>query len=262
MGILYAILLGLIQGLTEFLPISSSGHLLLFEHIFGITEGNLFFNILLHIASLLAVIIVMRKELWEIIKHPFNQKTWTLLLSCVITVVVVLFLNGNTDKFTTIGYLGFGFLISSILIFVTQLIGKKRNDLTEKRKISYLDAAIIGVVQGFATLPGISRSGSTICTSLLLGNDRRESANFSFLSSIPIILGAMVFEIMKGDVGEISNISAISCIAGFITSFIVAYFSIKLMYRVIEKGNWLWFSIYLFILALFVLLNQYVFMWF
>jgi len=262
MGILYAILLGLIQGLTEFLPISSSGHLLLFEHIFGINEGNLFFNILLHMASLLAVIIVMRKELWEIIKNPFNQKTWTLLVSCVITVVVVLFLNGNTDKFTTIGYLGFGFLISSMLIFITQHIGKKTNYLTEKQKIGYLDAMIIGVVQGFATLPGISRSGSTICTSLLLGNNRKESANFSFLSSIPIILGAMVFEIIKGDVGEISNISAISCIVGFITSFIVAYFSIKLMYRVIEKGNWLWFGIYLFILALFVILNQYVFMWF
>ena len=260
MSILYAIILGVIQGLTEFLPISSSGHLLLFEHIFGISEGNLFFNILLHIASLLAVIIIMRKEVWELIKNPFCVKTWTLISSCIVTIIVVLFLSNSMDKFTTIGYLGFGFLFSSLLMFITHIIGKKREMGILKTKISYLDALIIGLMQGVATLPGISRSGSTICTSLLLGNDRKESANFSFLCSIPIIIGAMVFEILKGDFNSISNISAISCVLGFISSFIVAFFSIKLMFKVVEKSNWLLFSIYLFILSIFVLLNQYVFM--
>ena len=262
MGILYAIILGVIQGLTEFLPISSSGHLLLVEHIFGITEGNLFFNILLHLASLLAVVIIMRKEIWAIIKNPFSMKSISIVLSCIITMLVVLFLSKNMDKFTTIGSLGFGFLISSILILLTYVISKKHKRMILKNKIGYIDACIIGIVQGFATLPGISRSGSTICTSLLLGNERRESANFSFLSSIPIILGAMLFEILKGEATIVSNISATSCILGFLASFIVAYFSIKLMYKVVEKSNWLWFGIYLFILSIFVLLNQYVFMWF
>lgn len=260
MGIIYAIILGILQGLTEFLPISSSGHLLLAEHIFGITEGNLFFNILLHMASLLAVVIIMRKEIWEMIKHPFSTKSLSLILSCFVTVIVVLFLSKNMDSFTTIGYLGYGFLISSVLLFVTHIIGNKRKNTLLKKQIGYIDGAIIGLVQGFATLPGISRSGSTICTSLLLGNDRKESASFSFLSSIPIIIGAMLFELLKGDISSVSNISATSCILGFLASFIVAYISIKIMYKVVEKSNWLWFSIYLFVLAIFVLLNQYVFM--
>lgn len=259
MGIIYAIILGIIQGVTEFLPISSSGHLLLFEHVFGISDGNLFFNILLHIASLLAVLIVMRKEVLELIKHPFSFKSLTLLCACIITIIVVLFLGKSTDKFTTIGYLGFGFLISSILIFTTYLVEKKRK-LILKQNIGFLDSLLIGFVQGLATLPGISRSGSTICTSILLGNDRKESADFSFLCSIPIIIGAMVFEFINGDVIEFKNISAISCIIGFITSFIVAFFSIKLMYKVVKRGKWLGFSIYLLILSIFVLLNQYVFM--
>jgi len=164
-------------------------------------------------------------------------------------------------KFTTIGYLGFGFLISSVLIFLTYIYRHRKNSVRLKNNIGYIDALIIGLVQGFATLPGISRSGSTICTSILLGNDRKESANFSFLSSIPIIIGAMIFEIVNGDIDTVNNISAISCIFGFIASFIVAFFSIKLMYKVVNNGNWLWFSVYLFVLAVFVLLNQYVFMW-
>jgi len=261
MGVLYALILGIVQGLTEFLPISSSGHLLLIEHIFGITEGNLFFNILLHIASLLAVVIIMRKEIVNLLKRPFSKKVGTLLLSCVITVVVVLFLS-CVDKFTTISYLGFGFLISAILLLVTHIMANKQKKLSLKSEIGYLDAAIIGVIQGIATLPGISRSGSTICTSLLLGNSRKSSANFSFLISIPIIIGAMVFELIKGDFNATINISAISCIIGFVASFVVALLSIKLMLKVIEKGKWLWFSIYLFILSMIVLLNQYIFMWF
>ena len=126
MSILYALILGIVQGLTEFLPISRSGHLLLIEHIFGITEGNLFFNILLHIASLLAVVIVMRKEILELLKKPFSKKVGNLFWSCFITVLVVLFLSNSMDKFTTVGYLGFGFLISAGLLLITHLTNNKQ----------------------------------------------------------------------------------------------------------------------------------------
>ena len=262
MSIIYAIILGIVQGITEFLPISSSGHLLLLEYLFGIEEGNLFFNVLLHLASLLAVIIVMRKEILELIKKPFSRKTYTLILACLCSVLVVIFLSGNMDKFTAIGYLGFGFLFSSILLFLTFLMGKKKNIPINKNQISYVDSIIIGITQGLATLPGVSRSGSTICSSLLLGNSREESVNFSFLLSIPIIVGALFFELLKGDFNQISNISAVSCIVGFVSSFIVALFGLKLMKKVLKNKSWLWFSIYLFVLAVFVLMNQYVFMWF
>lgn len=262
MTILQAIILGIVQGLTEFLPISSSGHLLLVEHVFGISEGNLFFNILLHIASLLAVIIVMRKEIWELIKRPFSKQTLSVIYCSIITVIVVLLLSFSMDKFTSIGYLGFGFLISAVLILFTYILGKRKNTHGSlKRDIGYIDSIIIGLVQGFATLPGISRSGSTICTALLLGNDRTKSANFSFIISIPIIIGAMLFEILKGGSESVIQVPAISSIIGFFVSFVVAVFSIKLMNKVVHKGSWLGFSIYLFILSLVVLLNQYVFMW-
>jgi len=133
MNILESIILGIIQGLTEFLPISSSGHLLLMEHIFGINEGNLFFNILLHVASLLAVIIVLRKEIIEIVKNPFSKNVGTIIVSCIVTVIVVLFLSVSTDKFTSIGYLGVGFFISAILILIThiQSNSKKRFKLNK-----------------------------------------------------------------------------------------------------------------------------------
>ena len=262
MSLIYAIVLGFIQGITEFLPISSSGHLLLFEHIFGINEGNLFFNILLHLASLLAVVIVMRRELFELIKKPFSKQTLSVVVCSVVTVLIVLLLSFTMDKFTSLGYLGFGFFASAILIFVTHVASKRsEKSVITKQDISYADAIIIGITQGLATLPGISRSGTTICTALLLGNSKESSANFSFVISIPIIIGAMIFDIIKEGGDIVCNISAVSCIAGFVVSFFMALLSIKLMYKIIKNKSWIGFSIYLFVLSIFVLLNQYVFMW-
>ena len=262
MSLLYAIILGVVQGLTEFLPISSSGHLLLVEYFFGIEEGNLFFNILLHLASLLAVIVVMRKELWEMIRRPFSKQTLTIVSCCYVTILVVLILSFTMDKFTSIGYLGFGFFASALLILWTHFKSRynEKHDII-KKEISFTDSVIIGITQGIATLPGVSRSGTTISTALILGNEKEKSANFSFLISIPIILGALIFDIIKEGGKSFASISAINCIAGFIASFIMALLSIKWMYNIIKKRSWLGFSIYLFILSVFVLLNQYVFMW-
>jgi len=261
MSLIHAIILGIVQGLTEFLPISSSGHLILLEHIFGVEEGNLFFNILLHLASLLAVIIVMREEIVELLKRPFSKFVWTMITCCLISVGVVLFLNIFTNEFASIGYLGFGFFASAILILFTHIKSKRSQNKLLKTEIGYVDAIIIGVAQGLATLPGISRSGTTISTALLLGNERESSARFSFLISIPIIIGAMVFDIVKEGAVIATNISAINCIAGFIASFLMAIVSIKWMYSIIKNKSWLGFSIYLFALSIIVLLNQYVFMW-
>ncbi len=259
MTLIEAIILGIVQGLTEFLPISSSGHLLLVEYLFGIQEGNLFFNILLHIASLLAVVIVMRKELMKMIKNPFSKQSKSIVLCCFVTIVIVLLLNFTIDKFTSVAYLGFGFFISAIVILITHVRSKKTYQKNKAYGIDYKDSIIIGIAQGFATLPGISRSGSTITTAILIGNNKEESANFSFLISIPIIVGALIFDILKEWTETIANVSAINCIVGFVVSFFMALVSIKWMYNIIKKRSWLGFSIYLFILSIIVILNQFVF---
>ena len=125
-----------------------------------------------------------------------------------------------------------------------------------------MDSLVIGIVQGIAVLPGISRSGSTICASLLQGVEREESAKFSFILSIPIIIGAMLFETIDVVRYGFGDVNAISCILGFFASFLTALISVKFMMEIVKKGKWLWFSLYLFLLSIFVLLNNFVFVWF
>lgn len=260
-NVLEAILLGFVQGLTEFLPVSSSGHLILLEHVFGISEGNLFFNVLLHFASLVAVVFLMRKQILELMKRPFSKQVKTIVVSCFITAISVLLLEKVFDKFTSSSYLGFGFLLSAYLLLITHFYSKKQRTI-KKQEIGYLDACLIGVCQGVSVLPGVSRSGTTISTALLLNNNKEKSAEFSFLISIPTIFGAMIYEIIK-DGGKIDfHVSAMSYILGFLVSFVVAILSIKWMINIIKKGRWLIFSVYLFCLSLIVILNQYVFIWF
>ncbi|MBR2909565.1 MAG: undecaprenyl-diphosphate phosphatase [Clostridia bacterium] len=257
MSIIIALFLGLIQGLTEFLPISSSGHLMLFEGLLGLKGSNIFFNLILHFATLLAVVIVFWKDVIELIKHPFGEKMRKIVVATIPTVILALIVKFAIDEFTMVVFLGYGFLVSAVVIFTTFMLQKKQNLLINKN-ISYKQSFIIGLVQGFAVLPGISRSGSTICAGLLQGVDREECAKFSFLISIPVILGGVIFETADGFLNGFGNVLALPSIIGFLVAFIVALFTIKLMMRVVKKGNWLIFAIYLFVLAGFVLLNQYV----
>lgn len=256
MSVLFALILGIIQGLTEFLPISSSGHLLLFEYIFGLKSGDMFFNVLLHFASLLAVVIVFWKDIVILIKNPLSNKTKNIIVATIPTVVIALFIKKFFNDYYLFLFLGFGFLISSFLIFISIML-RKRN---KKNKIlSKKESFVIGIVQGFAVLPGISRSGSTICAGLLQGVNREEAAKFSFLISIPIIIAAMIIELYDAVKIGFCNVSFLNCLVGFLSSFVVAIFSIKLMMKIVRKGNWFLFSVYLFVLSVFVILNQFVF---
>lgn len=259
MSILVALILGIVQGLTEFLPISSSGHLMLVEAIFGIEEGGLFFNVLVHFATLIAVVIVLWKDVVYIIKHPFSRQTGYILSACVPTVIIALIVEKFTDEYMRKTFLGFGFLISALVVFATYFLQRRRNTYSP---LNYKKSIAIGVVQGLAVFPGVSRSASTICSSLMMGVEREEAGKFSFLISIPVIFGGMVFEIADGIKYGFGQINAAACIIGFISAFVVALFTIKLMMRIIKKGNWLGFAIYLILLAIFVILNQYVFMLF
>ena len=260
MTILQAIILGIIQGLTEFLPISSSGHLLLFEGIFGIQNNSMFFNVLLHFASLLAVVIIFWKDIVDLFKHPFSERVKTFIIATIPTIIIALIIEKNFEDFIFTQFLGFCFLISAIVIFITFLLRKKTKN--QVFSVNRKQGFIIGIVQGIAVLPGISRSGSTICAALLQGVEREESAKFSFLLSIPVILGAMLFETVDGIKSGFGNINALACILGFIFSFLVALFTIKFMMKIVKNGNWVWFSLYLFLLSIFVILNNYVFVLF
>ncbi len=259
MAILYALILGLVQGVCEFLPISSSGHLLLLEHIFGITDGSLFFNVLLHFATLVAVIIVFWKDIVWLIRHPLSQETLSVVVATIPTVIIALVVEHFVDEYAMVAFLGFGFLISAIVITLTCILQKRRKTI---QPLGYKNALIIGLAQGVAVFPGISRSASTICTSLMLGVEREQSAKFSFIISLPVILGGMVFEVADGVKSGFGNVNAFACIVGFIAAFLVAIATIKLMMKVVKKGKWWGFALYLFILSAVVILNQYVFMWF
>ena len=271
------ILLAVVQGLTEFLPISSSGHLVLLYNFFGIENNVKLLSILLHVATLLSVLIYYRKEIIILIKNPLCKTNRKIIVTTIFTCLLLLIIKPFIDKSFNGEFLFVFFIITAILLFISDYMADRREILSRTSNfkseniklinnmditnmpITYKQAIIIGLTQGIACFPGISRSGSTIAVSRIIGAE--DSARYSFLISIPIIIGAMLFEILKGGSESVIQVPAISSIIGFFVSFVVAVFSIKLMNKVVHKGSWLGFSIYLFILSLVVLLNQYVFMW-
>ena len=247
MDIFVLCLLGLVQGLCEFLPISSSGHLVLLSNIFGI-EDSLFVSIVLHVATLLAVVIVFRKDLFEMLRHPFSQKSMNIYIATIPTCIIVLILLPIVESSFGGQFLAFSFLISSLLLTFSQRFVVKKNFQTN---FTYKNALIMGIAQGLAVFPGISRSGTTICAGLLSKADKKECAKFSFLMSIPIILLSMVMEIYKIIVGgDTVVVNTFGLMIAFIIAFLVGIVSIKVMMKVTEKANFKWFSLYLLALAL------------
>lgn len=233
---------GLIQGLTEFLPVSSSGHLILFQHLFDMPDDMLLFNILLHVATLCAVLIVFRKKIWQLIRHPLNKTNYCLIISTVITCTLVVIFKDIIDKTFTHKILPITFLVTAIVLFSTTFIKPKDRDVT------YKSSVLAGFAQGIAVIPGLSRSGVTISTMLATGTKREEAAEFSFLMSIPIIIASFVLELITSD--GAFNIDIWPAIVAFIAAFISGILAIKFMLVVIKKVKLYWFSLYLVILAI------------
>ena len=246
MEIFILCLLGLVQGLCEFLPVSSSGHLVLLSELFGV-EDSLFVSIVLHVATLLAVLVVFRKDIWQMIRHPFSAESMNIVIATIPTCVIVLMLMPIVDASFGGSYLAFSFLISACLLLFSQNFAKKKAfQGTFTRK----NALIMGIAQGLAVFPGISRSGTTICAGLLSGGDKKECAKFSLLMSVPIIILSMIMEIVKISLGgQTVAVSPIGMILSFLIAFLVGILSIKVMIKLTEKANFKWFSIYLFALA-------------
>ena len=238
--------LGIIQGLTEFLPVSSSGHLVLFGNLFGIEE-SLFISILLHVATLLSIVVVFYKDIWQMIRHPFSKQTTMLVVATIPTCLIVLVLMPIIKQSFAGGLLPICFLISAILLLVSEQLSKKK----EKKEMTYKTAFIMGIAQGFAVFPGISRSGSTISAGLLSGGEKESVAKFSFLMSIPIIFLSLIMEIYEIATGSLKlQIEILPTILAFVSAFVVGIFAIKLMIKLTVKSSLKWFSLYLLIISI------------
>lgn len=247
MTIFQAIVFGIIQGLTEFLPVSSSGHLVLFSRIFGTECDVVLFSVIMHVATLFAVVLYFRKDVCFLLKHPFGKDAIKLYIATVSTVVIVLVFKKFVDNAFDGGFLPFCFVLTAIVLFASQLLCKKANGLPIDKKSAFF----MGIAQGIAVLPGISRSGATICTAMMLGNDREQSARFSFLMSIPIIFASMCYELLQIIfVGGQNAVGFLPCAIGFVFAFVIGYFSISIMLKMVKNLKLYWFSIYLLILAI------------
>ena len=273
MTIWIAMLLGLVQGLCEFLPVSSSGHLLLIQKMFGVTEGAMFFTVMLHLATLIAVFIVYWETLIALIKKPF-QKTVGLLIVATIPAVIVALLLKKVAPFEAFyaaaeqgKYLGYAFLLTSVLLLISDNVHRYRLDESGNRvafkgkKIKDMrvtDALIIGGMQGVGVLPGVSRSGSTISGALFAGLNRKAAADFSFLMSIPAILGGAVVEIPDALEAGIGDVHWTVIVAGMLVAGLTGYFAIRFMLNAIKKKKLWGFAVYTAVLGVLVIVDQYV----
>ena len=252
------IVLGLVQGLGEFLPISSSGHLLLVERIFGISEGGQLMTVLLHVATLAAVCIVYREQIWAIIKKPIQWKTLWLIVATAVTVIITLAFKKFFDSAESGRFLGYCFILTALLLTAAEYAKARVPRTRTCNTMKWWHSVIIGALQGIAVLPGVSRSGATITGALFCGVKKKEAAEFSFLLSIPAILGGAVLELpdlIKYGTGDFTWYGVL---AAMIVAGVSGYFAIRFMIRLITKKSFTGFIIYTFALGIFVLLNQYV----
>jgi undecaprenyl-diphosphatase len=249
MDVFEAIILGIIQGLTEFLPVSSSGHLELAKAILGDTsvpEESLTFTVVLHFATALSTLVIFRKEVAEILKGLFQFK-WNdelkfslkIIISMIPAVLIGLLFEEQLESF-----FGGKILLVGVMLLLTALLlllaDKAKNTTKE---VSFSNSVIIGVSQAIAMLPGISRSGATISTSVLLGIDRTRAAKFSFLMVVPLIFGKIGKDVLSGDL-SFQSTEIIPISAGFMAAFLAGLIACKWMIAIVKKSKLSYFSIY------------------
>lgn len=249
--ILKMIILGIVQGLTEFLPVSSSGHLMLLQDVFGITENVLFNTIVLHFGTLLAVVLYYFKDLTSLLKKENHKTIWLLIIATIPACIIGLIAGDVIEKISTIKLLAFTFLFTAIILFFTT---HHKNKVSNWQNIGVKTATVMGLCQCVALLPGISRSGSTIAGGVFTNSPAKDVTKFSFFMSIPIILGSLVLEILKVD---FTSIDLLAILAGLISSFIAGIFAIKVMTKLAEKCNFKGFGAYLLVLSLLCFTNEF-----
>lgn len=255
MTVFQALILGLVQGLTEFLPVSSSGHLVLLQRLLNVDLGgaDMLFDITLHTGTLFAVCVVYRRQISQLFRRPLKRLFW-LIAATIPAALAGIFLGDIVEQvFFGGAFLAVGFAISAALLAGAQIYSKRSRATPLKLK----HAAVMGVAQAVAVLPGISRSGATVAAGMLCGAEKREAADFSFLMSIPIILGGFAVTLYRGlKGGDLSVLFALSggelglCVAISVAASALAGFAaIRLMQRSVSKGSYTPYVIYLCLLA-------------
>lgn len=274
MSILQSVLLGILQGIAEFLPVSSSGHLAVAQNLFGLDDVPLLYDVMLHLATLLAVFIYFRKKIFRLFKilfkwifrKPFfeeqdfddilsgtesrgHKTIIAVILSSIVTALIGIFTSKLIPELS-IKFTCAGFIVTAFFLVFSSFAAKRSAKLNQnqapkdKKGISVLQALFIGFMQGIGTLPGISRSGSTIAGAQLCRFDRTAAGEYSFIVSIPAIFGAFVLE--AKDLGAVgANIGAAQVVAGCLSSFVFGYLSLAFLMNLIKKGKLFWFACYL-----------------
>ncbi|NLD38121.1 MAG: undecaprenyl-diphosphate phosphatase [Desulfatiglans sp.] len=269
MDILSSIFLGVIQGLTEFLPVSSSGHLVFFQNLLGFKEPEILFDVALHLGTLLAVFIFFRADLMLIVldikgylsdiisgketvssikKRPHALfALWVIIGTIPTSIIGFLFKDMLESLFGKVQLVGLMIIVTGIIVGISRLIPQS---YMKKNRLGFVSAILIGIAQGVAIIPGISRSGSTIVCGLLCGMERELAARFSFLLSIPAILGALVVQLSSH---ELHTIAFTPMITGFIVAAISGFLALKILMKMVKRGNLSWFAPYCWLIGLIVI---------
>ncbi len=250
MNYLESLVLGIIQGITEFLPISSSGHLEIGKALFGTTasaEESLFLTLALHTATALSTLVVFRKEIGVILGGLFQLKineSWIFAVKIILSMITAVFIGLFFEEKIT-ALFDENILLVGVLLLVTAglLFWADRAKATSK-DVGYNNAVLIGIVQAIAILPGISRSGATIATAVLLGIDRTKAARFSFLMVLPLIFGSMAKSILNAENTAGSNTAVLPLLLGFVAAFVTGIIACKWMIRIVQKSQLKYFSLY------------------
>lgn len=244
------------QGISEFLPISSSGHLVLMQTLLGINEPIIAFDVLLHAGTLVPVFIVYRRDIWSLIRNPFQKLTFLLIVGTIPAVLAALAFGDTVEAMFQGGILlAFGFFVTGVFLLYADRV---QDGYKSAKDVTFVDALVIGLMQAIAITPAISRSGSTITGALARRLDRETAARFSFLLSIPAILGALVLQLVKILRGHdiTGGIDPLPMLLGFAAAILSGYLSITFMIRLIRQSKLKYFSYYVFALGTFVLIYE------
>ena len=254
-----AAILGVVQGLAEFLPISSSGHLVLLQHLMGMDDSEgamMLLTVLLHVGTLIAVIAVFWEDWWNILTHLFRSHTIRMLilasLPALVAAVLIKLIFGSIDVLFGSGFLGISFLITGVLLLLTERCSRRGKHATHYHQVGVRHALIMGGMQAFAMIPGVSRSGSTLFGGVASGLSRKRAAKFSFMMSAPAIVGSLLLEgkdaLESGAFDYLSaNLGAV--ILGVALAAVSGFLAIRYMLKLINRVSLNWFALYVFIIG-------------
>ncbi|QGT99650.1 Undecaprenyl-diphosphatase [Candidatus Syntrophocurvum alkaliphilum] len=260
MTIIEALIIALVQGITEFLPVSSSGHIVIFQYLLNVEEPPLTFGIIVHLGTLIAVFVAFWQDIISILKKPFSRITLLIIIGSIPAALVGFFLEPLIEKaFTSLLVVGIGLIFTGFILKYSEKLSNLKLGLKLEEKTSIKDIIVIGSFQALAIIPGISRSGATIAAGLISGLDREFAARLSFLLSIPVILGAAVFQLSDVFASGIYIKNLLPYGIGLICSALFGYLAIKVVVNLVKFGRLSVFAYYVWGVGFFTLVAYFLF---